>query len=305
MENTVRRLKIAVTLTVVLSLAIVLLTPPSLATGIFCEVDTGELPLLVNDLSAVPKPVVEAATRLSMELCGDYPEKCDDLVTQLLTTYLEAKEKDFVTIFNPGGWGWNLIGVSAGWRSILDGIKSELSNLGYTLLPLNYMRTIDTAEGRGDEVGSMISLHPSKANDLALRIEFLTNNIPDLKVILAGESTGTVICDRVMNILKDNPQVYSIQTGPPFWHNSVTLDRTLDRTLVITDNGLSPDSFSKGDIFTILRANLETLFGFPLLPYDSGNILKYVRAPGHEYWWQYPEVSPQITSFLEKNFGIR
>ena len=69
--------------------------------------------------------------------------------------------------------------------------------------------------------------YPHKAKDLAERVEFLTDHLPDLKVIIAGESTGTVISDKTMGILKDEPRVYSIQTGTPFWHKPVDLDRTL------------------------------------------------------------------------------
>jgi hypothetical protein len=28
-----------------------------------------------------------------------------------------------------------------------------------------------------------------------------------------------------------------------------------------------------------------------------------VVAPGHDYWWQYPEVRSQITQFLRANFA--
>jgi len=103
-----------------------------------------------------------------------------------------------------------------------------------------------------------------------------------------------------MGILVDNPRVYSIQTGPPFWHSSVILDRTL----VMTDNGRTPDSFSRGEILTLIRANLRNLLGLPEPPSESGAIVHFIKAPGHDYWWQYPEVYRQITDFLEQNFGI-
>jgi hypothetical protein len=66
-------------------------------------------------------------------------------------------------------------------------------------------------------------------------------------------------------------------------------------------NGDIPDYFSQGDILTLIRANLEALFG--LSQGEAGQIMLSVAAPGHEYWWHSPGVHSQITGFLEQNFG--
>lgn len=133
-------LKIAVTLTVVISLAIVLLVPSYSVVGAILGVETEELPLPSGDISAVPQSVVADTTKLAAELYGNYQEKYDDFVYQLLVLYLGAKDKDFVIFFNSGGLGWNLLEASPQWRSIITGIQSELDNLGYNSLSLNYLR---------------------------------------------------------------------------------------------------------------------------------------------------------------------
>jgi len=299
MKKKIRRLRLGVILTTVLSLAIVVIAPPSLVTGVVSEVGDGGSPISAAGFSAVPQSVVEDATTLAGELFGDYPDKCNEFVNQLLATYVEAKDKDFVMFFNSGGWGWNLLEISPDWNSIFAGIESELDNLGYTSLWLNYRRTLDPLQGYLDELMSMISLHPQKAKDFASRVEFLTDHIPGLRVIIGGESNGAIFCDRAMNLLKDNPQVYSIQTGPPFWYKNAVQDRTL----VMRSNGVIPDAFSQGDLFTIVCANLESLLGFSK-PENSGKILLYVGAPGHEYWWQDPEVRSKITNFLQQMLGL-
>ncbi len=301
MASKIRRLKIGVTLTVVLSLIIVLLSLPFSGTKVIRQIRAGGAPLPVSNFSAVPQSVVEDATRLATELFEDSREKSEDFVKQLLATYLEAKDKDFIIFFNSGGWGWTSPEASPEWQRIFTGIQSELNGSGYTSLLLGHQRTTASLRGHIDEIVEMITLYPSKAKDLARRVEFLTNHVPGLKVIIAGESNGTVISDRAMNILEGNPQVYSIQTGPPFWHKSIMLDRTL----VLTSNGIVPDSFGQGDLLTMFSSNLETLFGFSQREDDSGKILRYIGAPGHSYRWQYPEVYSQITSFLDKNFGIK
>jgi len=296
MSTQVRRLKIAVTLTVIISLAFVVMVPASSVVGIALKVGPEGLPLPNSDFSTVPQYVVEDATRLATEVCGSYHENCSDFIDQLLTAYLETEGKDVVVVFNPGGWGWNILEASPQWTSIFAGIQSELADLGYTSLLLSYQRATDTVGGYFNELMSMMSLYPSQATDLASKIEFLTKHITDLKVIIVGESTGTIITDSAMSLLRNNPRVYSIQTGPPFWHKNVMLERTL----VLQSNSIMPDYFSQGDILTLICANLEGLFGFS--PDEAGRILIYLRAPGHEYWWQDPEVYSQITSFLQQNF---
>ena len=301
MASKIRRLGVVVALALIMLLGIVLMAFSYTETGVTYEIGTGGLSTRVYDLSAVPPSVAEDATRVAKELFGDYQEKSDDFVSQLLTVYLEAKDRDFVIVFNPGGWGWGLVEVSPDWWSILGGIETELDTSGYSSLLLDYRRTTETLRGRLDEAVEMITSYPSKSRDLAARVEFLTDNIPDLTVIIAGESNGTVISDSAMSILEDNPQVYSIQTGPPFWHSNLMLDRTL----VITDNGIIPDSFSQGDFFTLISGNIKALFGMSQPEDDSGRILYYVRAPGHEYRWNYPGVYSEILAFLRQNFGMK
>ncbi len=300
MASRIRSLGIVVALALILSLGVVLLAFSYSGVGVTSEIGTGGISLSVSDPSAVPQSVVEAAAGLAEELFGGYQEKGDNFVNQLLAIYAEAKDKDVVIIFNPGGWGWSLAEASPDWRSILDGIKSELDGEGYTSLLLNYRRTSETLRGLLDEAAEIANSYPLKAKDLAARIEFLTDNIPDLRVIIAGESNGTVISDSAMSMLQDNPRVYSIQTGNPFWHKNLTLDRTL----VITSNGIIPDSFSDGDFLTLIRSNLRGLFGLSQPEGNSARILYYVRAPGHEYQWNYPGVYSEILGFLQQNFGI-
>jgi hypothetical protein len=100
-----------------------------------------------------------------------------------------------------------------------------------------------------------------------------------------------------MRLLKDNRQVYSIQLGPPFWNDSIVPDRSL----ILRGNGTTPDTFSSGDIITIIRSNLEAIFG--ISQQYPGNILFYIGAPGHDYSWEYEEVRSRITDFLNNNFS--
>jgi hypothetical protein len=130
-------------------------------------------------------------------------------------------------------------------------------------------------------------------------VQFLTDNIPDLKVIVAGESTGTVVTDSAMSLLQDNAQVYSIQTGTPFWHKPAALSRSL----LMNSNGKTVDTFSYGNVPAMLWANLKSWLGLSSPGDSAGNILSWLRAPGHDYSWQYPGVSSEVSRFLDENFG--
>jgi len=300
MANKVFRLGIVVTLALVMLLGVGQLAFSFTTMGLLSEIDSGGLPLSLDDISDIPDSVIEDANRLALTLFEDSGKECSEFTRQLLALYSEARERDFIMFFNPGGWGENLVEDSPSWQSISSGIESVLGDSGYTSLVLSYQRTLETGRGRINEVAEMLSGYSTKAEYLASKVDFLTVHIPDLKVIVAGESNGTIICDAVMDILAENLRVCSIQTGPPFWHK----ETTPYRTLVVADNGIVPDSFSRGDFFTMIRANLKIIFSSPSPDDEPGEILRYVKAPGHDYRWQYTVVSSSITRFLKENIEV-
>ncbi|MCJ7763856.1 MAG: hypothetical protein MUO90_01690 [Dehalococcoidales bacterium] len=296
MAARVRRLKIGVALFVAASLAIVLLAPSPVVPATAYEVGSGDTPLPIQDLSLVPQSLRDEADELATKLFGNNQQKRQEFTSQLLGMYLVAKDRDVVIINNSGGWGWSSIDTFPYGLDFAAGIDAELTELGYSTLWLDFYRTPKTLNGCLSESMLALGLYPSKARDLASRVEFLTRQIPGIRVILTGESNGCTICNSAMHILKDNTQVYSIQLGPPFWNNSAFSERSL----VLRSNGIIPDSFSQGNVFTVVRANLESIFG--ISQEHPGNILLYIGAPGHDYQWQHPGVGSQIIQFLNKCF---
>ena len=300
MKVNLRKLGIFLALTAVLLIGVALLAFSYIDIGLTDLADGKAKQEAMVGFAEMPESVAEDAAATAMELYGDYRDKYEEYVDQLLTTYIEAKDSDFVVIFNPGGWGTKVLEKSPTWCEICQGIKTELDGLGYSSLILDYRRTAENMRGLTKELVELFSVYPSKAKNLAGRVEFLTRNVPDLKVIIAGNSNGTVISDTVMDILHDNPRVYSIQTGTPFWHKRTTVERTL----VLDTNGRIPDAFSQGDIPAMLTTSLKALFGLSLTAdEEAGRIFYFVRAPGHDYNWQYPDVNLKIIGFLEENFS--
>jgi hypothetical protein len=303
MDKKVGRLGILVVLIAVPLFAIGLMAFLYTEVGMASEigVDAREIRLSEQEYSTISQSVIEDATKLAEEIIGDSQERFQDLVNQLLATYVEARDRDVVVVFNSGGWGWNMIEKTPGWTSILEGIKSKLEGLGYKSLVLNYKRTSKGLRACIKEFIEGSARYPQKAKDLAKRVEFLTKHIPSLRVIVAGESNGTVIADCTMSLLQDNPRVYSIQTGTPFWHKTTSLDRTL----LMNSNGKTIDTFSYGNVRAVIWTTVKGWFGLSSLEDNPGTILSWLRAPGHDYSWQYPGVCSEVGKFLEKNFGTR
>jgi hypothetical protein len=301
MKVNLRKLGIFTALGMVLLLGALLLAFSYIDIGLADLAFGEEEPVAVYDISEIPESVVADAGAMAMDLYGDYQDKRDEYVNQLLTAYVEVKDQDFVVIFNPGGWGTKILENSPAWTEICEGITLELDRLGYSTLMLDYRRTTRSLRGINKELVELFAVYPSKAESLTRRVEFLTRNVPDLKIIVAGESNGTVISDTVMARLQDNPRVYSIQTGPPFWHKRMALERTL----VLDTNGHIPDAFSQGDVPSMLITSLKALVGVPLTEdEENGRIFYFIRAPGHDYRWQYPGVCLKITDFLKQNFSF-
>lgn len=254
-----------------------------------------------SEYSSLPQSVIEDANRSAREMFGSSQDSCQGLMNQLLAAYVAARDNDVVVVFNSGGWGSGLIDKTPGWCSILDGIKSKLDDLGYQSRVLNYQRTGSGLRAHINEFKEAAVRYPLKARELARQVQFLTDHIPNLGVIIAGESNGTVIADSAMRILQDNPQVYSIQTGTPFWHKPTSLDRTL----LMNSNGRTIDTFSYGKVSTVIWTTVKGWFGLSSAAEHPGRILSWLRAPGHDYSWQYPGVCAEVVKFLGKNFAVR
>jgi len=283
----------------VLLLVTVGLTLVDFEVGMAKDIGIQEPALTDDDFSSVPPSVVDDAVKMATELVGKGNDKFQTLVDQLVGSYIKARDKDVVVFFNSGGMGWNLTKDTPGWESILNGITSQLETLGYKPLVLNYRRTSSGLLGAIKEVIEAANRYPHKAKDLADRVQFLADHLPHLKIIIAGESTGTVISEETMGMLKDQPGIYSIQTGPPFWHKP----GDLQRTLLINSNGRGLDTFSYGNVPAMVWATVKSWFGLSSVNDNPGNILKWLKAPGHDYSWQYPGVCSKVINFLDENFG--
>ncbi len=259
-------------------------------------------------------PVEQQAWVLASQVVGTSKKAQEQFVGQVLDLYSKVKDHDVAIFCTSGGWGKKPLEDDKQGQTWLVGIETELTKLGY-----NYYEVEDIRTGKGllsylYEFKEQLTHYPSKAKEMAAKIDFLTKNVSGLRVIITGQSNGAAFAGEVISRLQGNREVYSIQIGIPFWHR---VSKT-DQSLVIDNNGVGGDSLTQRDLGRLLKANLVRLFvlnkvpaftpfdwlvtrAFIIIgPYDFGLRLE---APGHDYMWQYPGVGPVIQNFLVKNFG--
>ncbi|MCL2150482.1 MAG: hypothetical protein FWH51_06135 [Dehalococcoidia bacterium] len=259
-----------------------------------CDTNHGSVPLNTTDFSEVPPAVVDGARHIAEREYGRDARKVNSLVGQMIALYLMADDKDIAIVFNPGGWGWTPISQAPPWLTILKGMEKVLEEAGHKVITLNYLRTMRSLGGQFGEIGALVKLSRAKGRELAARVNHLTQHRPRLKVIITGESNGASMAEDTVRFLRDNPRVFSVQTGTPFWARS----EPHPRSLIINHNGVEPDSFSSGSIRRIITANVQALFG--RYKGSKGNILFYIGAPGHVYNWEYVTIREKITDFLKQ-----
>lgn len=213
---------------------------------------------------------------------------------------LEAQGKDIVLIWNSGGWGRKPFQDDLDWVGIFDGIESELRDMGYSSVVVNYIRSENNLRGLAREIMGALIGYPSRAKKLADEVDLLTESNSDCKVILVGLCNGAMFVNAAMKHLEDNPRVYSIQVSQPFWDRASTSQRSLG----LNDNGETPDVLSTGNIWSIIRENAWRLPTTEKPPGGAAMIGdRFIKAPGHKYLWDQPRVRSEITSFLDTNFG--
>ena len=151
------------------------------------------------------------------------------------------------------------------------------------------------------EIKESLNSFRTKAQRLATEVEFLTTNISDVKVIITGISQGAGYTNEVMKLLRENNQVYAIQAGLPFYYQESTSERVLN----LSHNGISPDALSEGNEWGLAKAYLSAPFEWVAYRLQGKQVsfADCARVPGHEYYWNYPQVRDQITIFLENNFN--
>ena len=277
------------------------------------KLDSGSGPTALDYESM--SPIEQQAWEVASQVVGSSKAAQEQFVGQLLDLYSQVKDYDLVVFCAPGGWGKKSMETDVQAHSWLAGMESMLTKLGYNYTEVEDIRTEKGLPGTLFELKEQLTHYPSKANELAAKIDFLTQNVSGLKVIITGQSNGAGLAGEAINRLQANPNVFSIEVGIPFWHRVLQNSRSL----IINENGIGPDTLTRKDIPEILKNNWVQLLILNKVPaftpfdwvvtrafliFGPYNVLG-MNAPGHVYMWDYPGVGPVIQDFLVRNFSVK
>jgi len=197
-----------------------------------------------------------------------------------------AQNSDVIIIFNSGGWGNTPLGKAEDFKPIIDGIQNTLNNWGYNTIAIPYTRTKNNVSGIISSIKEFFNSFQFSSNDLANKIEVLTEKLPGKKIIIAGLSNGatfvTETYQKISGEIKDS--IYTIALGTPFW------ETPLNSGNIIQINNEGKDTLVMGEVKSLLLSLIRA----PL----TGKFY----APGHDYPWFSSEVNSQIVSFLQDKF---
>ena len=209
-------------------------------------------------------------------------------------------DNDVIIIFNSGGWGDTPLEEAEDFAPIIEGIQKTLDDFGYNSVVIPYIRTKNTFLGKITGAKEFLNSFNFSSEILAKNLEFLDENLPDKKIIMAGLSVGGDFVDETMEKISDKTKnsVYAITVGVPFWAD--TLDS--ENILHLDNNG--KDSLVEGNAKPLLLTLIKAPFKW-ISSKITGQDLSFsqaIQVPGHEYPWSSPEINSQIISFLENKF---
>ena len=211
-----------------------------------------------------------------------------------------AKDNDVIIVFNSGGWGYTPLEKAWDFAPIIEEIQGTLSEWGYSSAVIPYNRTKNTLIGKVAGAKDFLNSFNFSSETLAEEIEFLAENLPDKKIIIAGLSSGAAFVNKTYEKVSEEVKgsVYAISLGDPFWTKTFQSDNLLQ----LDNNG--KDSLAEGEIRTLIFSLMKTPFKWLLAKINGQNLTfsQAIQSPGHEYLWNSGEVGPEVVTFLKDKF---
>ncbi len=217
---------------------------------------------------------------------------------QFQNTLNLTTQKDVIIIFNSGGWGNTPLEEAEDFAPIIEGIEKTLKDWGYNSLVIPYIRTKDDFLGKITGARDFSTSFKSSSEILAEKVKFLAEQFPDKKIIMAGLSSGAALVDETIEEISENSQIYAIEVGTPFW------EETFESENILQLNNNGKDTLAAGEIKTLIFSLAKAPSKWIISKLNGQNLTfsQAIQAPGHEYFWDSPEVGPQIVTFLEDKF---
>lgn len=201
----------------------------------------------------------------------------------------QFKGIDIALIFNPGGWGYTSLEEDPGWKEILENIEKELKNRGYKTKIFEEFR----------RKGPFLPLSVSVVNTVK-KVGQLAESLPELKIILAGFSSGASFVEGILKALPENRQILAIEAIRPFEKGNPLV--APERTLVIKNPHSDP--VQEGNIREILRGCLPpSIFIGEGGDFGIGKLRMDFQFPGHDSCCSWnSEIAEVAREFLDLHF---
>ncbi len=215
-----------------------------------------------------------------------------------------AVQNDVIIIFNSGGWGNTPLEQAEDFAPIIKGIQQTFQSWGCNSLVVPYIRTKDSFLGKISGTKDFLTSFEFSSEILAKKIEILSRDFPDKKIIITGLSSGAALVKATMKKISNEAKdsIYGIAVGTPFWH------KNLESENILQLNNSGKDSLSTGEVKTLIFTLIKTPFKWISSKITGENLSfgQAIQAPGHKYPWFSPEVGSQIVTFLEnKIYPVR
>lgn len=251
--------------------------------------------------------VREKSAELAKKLFPGNSKKQEELSDRLVQTISQVQNKDLLVIHSPGGWGNSRWEDLQEWeKSIVTGVTSALTKLGYSLIMVQYFRSGPTWASHMKDVFKEAQFFFAgvsyRAEVMAEEVKFIIQQLPQIKVVLVGASQGASFNNTVMMKLGEADRVYSVELGTFFPH--MPRRKLTERNLAIDSNGFMRDPMCNRDLWAGFKAYLGAFIRW-FRHRIIGQKVKFtncINTPGHEYKWEYPEVHRRITEFLTGKF---
>jgi pimeloyl-ACP methyl ester carboxylesterase len=212
-----------------------------------------------------------------------------------------AADRDVIIIFNSGGWGKTPPKAASDFAPILAGIQDSLAQRGYSSLITPFIRTPRGLTGEIEDTKDLMGSFKYSSEALAREVEFIMNNSPSKKVIIAGLSNGGGLTERAMQRLAERPGIYAIVAGVPRWYQIYNSDRVL----YLDNNG--KDKLAVGDYRAIAAAVIKAPFKWlwAKIKHQNLSLALAIDITGHDYPWSSTEVGPPVVNFINTHFKVK
>ncbi len=280
---------------------------PSLGQAAICLcAENGTVP----SVSADDSIWVEDAQLLAQELFGNNVRKRKRFIYRLLDICQRARDKEFLLIHNPGGWGSTPLAECLIWeRSIINGVTATVGRLGYSWVLTQYFRSGSSWWAQlwdlKEQIRFLLRGKSTKAEVMAAELKFVTQHLHNLKVVLIGISQGAAFSNAVMHRVGEVNRIYSLELGIFFPYLSRRV--ITEHTLAIDSNGTVPDPMVHHNLKIGFKAYITAPFRWVKyrLQGEPQKFTHCINAPGHDYNWEYPAVQQNVIKFLDTKFGIK